>query len=98
MFGKMDPYCVITYREETFKTDVKNNAGKKPKWDQTYQIDVKYVGDDINVKVYDKDVFGSDYVGQANIKWSSLCMNGGMDDWFDLMYSSKKAGSIRLKC
>jgi len=42
-------------------------------------------------------VFDSDFVGEASIKWSSLCMNGGMDDWFDLLYRGKKAGQIKLK-
>ena len=32
-FGKMDPFCIIEYRQERHKTQVKQNAGKTPKWD-----------------------------------------------------------------
>lgn len=32
MVGKMDPYVVIRTARGDFTTSVKNNAGKKPKW------------------------------------------------------------------
>jgi Ca2+-dependent lipid-binding protein len=31
-FGKMDPYCVISVKDKTFKTRVHQNGGKNPKW------------------------------------------------------------------
>ena len=37
-------------------------AGKTPRWDQAFDIDVKYLGDDVNVKVFDEDVTSSDLV------------------------------------
>ena len=30
--NKMDPYCIIEVREQRFKTSVKEEAGKEPKW------------------------------------------------------------------
>lgn len=48
-FGKMDPYCKISTRQQNFKTAVKNGAGKTPTWNETFQVDVKYVGDDLTV-------------------------------------------------
>ena len=62
-FGKMDPFCIIEYRQDRWKTAVKQNAGKVPKWDQTYDIDVKYVGDDMWIKVFDEDITDNDPVG-----------------------------------
>jgi len=61
----MDPYCVLTTREQTFKTAVKQGAGKVPKWNQEFEIDVKYFGDDLTIKVYDEDVTSSDFIGEC---------------------------------
>ena len=80
----MDPFCIIEYRQERHKTQVKNNAGKTPRWDQMFDIDVKYIGDDMYVKVFDEDVTDNDAVGAAQIKCSSLCVPGGLDEWFTI--------------
>jgi len=53
MFGKMDPYCKINYREADFKTKVKQNAGKHPVWNENFDIDIQYIGDDITFSVMD---------------------------------------------
>jgi len=38
-------------------------AGKTPKWNQTFDIDVKYIGDDLTLTILDEDVTSSDKVG-----------------------------------
>jgi len=83
-FSKMDPFCVITCREEKYKTKVLQGAGKLPKWNETYDIEVKYIGDDMTIEVRDEDVTSSDLIGSTVIKLSSLCANGGLDEWFKL--------------
>lgn len=97
MFSKMDPYCKLQTRDQRFKTKVLQGAGKLPKWNETIDIDVKYIGDDLNIEVLDEDVTTSDLVGSTTIKLSALCMNGGMDEWYDIQYKGKKAGAIHLK-
>jgi len=72
-------------------------AGKAPKWDQVFDIDVKYIGDDMAITVYDEDVTCSDLVGKSSVKISSLCVNGGMDDWFPIQYKGKQSGQVHLK-
>jgi Ca2+-dependent lipid-binding protein len=93
----MDPYCILKVRDDTWRTKVLDEAGKLPKWNETFDIPVKYVGDDLNIQVLDEDLTKSDLVGSANIKMTSLCCNGGMDDWFDIQYKGKKAGTVHLK-
>jgi len=61
----MDPFCIVEYRQQRFKTATKNNAGKTPKWDQTYDIDIKYIGDDMYIKVFDEDLTDNDAVGAS---------------------------------
>ena len=84
MFGKMDPYAVLQCRESTYRTKVKDNAGKTPKWHEVWELDVKYVGDDLHIQVKDQDVTKSDDVGNTSLKLSSLCVGTGIDEWFDL--------------
>ena len=96
-FGKMDPYVKIISRQQNFKTNVKDGAGKTPVWNQTFNIDVKYVGDDLTIQVYDEDVGSDDVVGVATIKLSALCVNNGIDEWFQVAHKGKSAGQVHLK-
>jgi len=91
-FGKMDPYAIVKYREQEHKTQTKNNAGKTPVWNSTYDLDIKYIGDDITIVVYDEDVTSSDLIGECTFKPSTLSVPGGITEWFDLQYKGKKAG------
>lgn len=62
-FGKMDPFAVCEYRQQKFKTKVKQNAGKTPVWNEMFTIDVKYIGDDMYIKVFDEDVTENEAIG-----------------------------------
>jgi Ca2+-dependent lipid-binding protein len=97
LFGKMDPYAVITLRETKVRTKTKQNAGKNPKWLEMFDIQVRYIGDDMEINVFDEDVTTSDLVGTAILKVSSLCLPQGLDDWFEIRYKGKKSGAIHLK-
>ena len=106
-FTGMDPYVKITYRMEEFKTATKD--GKNPEWNEAFDIDVKYVGDDMIIQVMDKCTEGDDtvsiyvmltviifaQVGETNIKASSLIPD--IDDWFPIQYKGKQSGSLHLK-
>jgi len=60
-------------------------------------IDVKYIGDEIFMQVFDEDLMDSDLVGETTIKISSLCFGTGLDEWFDITYKGKYAGKVHLK-
>ena len=76
---------------------VKDDAGKTPVWNQTFDIDVKYVGDDLYLEILDEDVCADDKVGETSIKLSALCANNGIDEWFSIAYKGKPAGHVHLK-
>lgn len=84
--GKMDPFCVIDYRQARNKTVTKHDAGKTPVWNQTFEYDIKYIGDDMVFKVFDEDLTENDPVGAFNTKVSALAVPGGLDEWFTLTY------------
>ncbi len=92
MFGKMDPFCKIQYRDQNITTTVQKNAGKLPRWNETFDINVQYQGDDVHLEVLDEDITKNDVVGSSTFKMSSLCVNQGIDTWFDIQYKGKKAG------
>jgi Ca2+-dependent lipid-binding protein len=46
--------------------------------------------------VFDQDVTSDDKVGEVSIKISSLCTNGGIDEWFEIQYKGKVAGKVHL--
>ena len=96
-FGKMDPYVKIQTRQQQLRTKTKNSAGKTPVWNETFNIDVKYVGDDMTLIVYDEDPGADDKVGEATFKLSALCVGNGIDEWFQIAHKGKSAGQVHLK-
>lgn len=65
-FGKMDPYCIFETRQQRVRTKMLANAGKTPNWmGEVVTIDVKYIGDDINLSVWDDDPGKDDLIGSA---------------------------------
>jgi len=68
LLNKMDPFATVKYRQQDFKTKAIQGAGKTPVWSETFEIDVKYQGDDLVLKIFDEDVICSDLVGTATIK------------------------------
>ena len=62
--GKQDPFIRFIYDGKTMETDVKDNAGKSAKWDETFQFPnvlQRLKGQDSLVfQAYDKDLTSSD--------------------------------------
>jgi Ca2+-dependent lipid-binding protein len=93
----MDPYCVLQVRQDIFKTAVKQDAGKTPVWNQTFDVLVHYIGDDFTIKVMDEDVTSADAIGSFEAKLSAICVPGGLDDWFTITYKGKSAGQVHVR-
>ena len=96
-FGKMDPYCKVEVNGHTFKTRVHQNGGKNPVWGDEFECPIQNMNDDIHIKVVDEDVSSDDFIGMTILKVSSLVYNNGVNDWFDVTYKSKSAGSIHIQ-
>ena len=95
--SKMDPYVIIHNRFQKCRTATHDEGGKEPIWNETLELDVKYIGDDIKVWVMDENITADGCIGEASIKLSSLCVNGGLDDWWIVTHKGKKAGSLHMK-
>ena len=51
----------------------------------------------MHLMVMDENVTDSDVVGEAKIKLSSFCVEGGIDEWYEIQYKGEPAGHIHLK-
>ena len=76
----MDPFCEIEVHKKSFKTKTHLNAGKKPKWNQKFTIDVKNLTEDLSVIIWDECIGDNDVVAYRVIKLSEICVHGkGID-------------------
>ena len=91
-FGKMDPYCVLTFKTQKFKTRTHQDGGKNPKWGDEFEIRINDLHDEIKFSIMDEDVTSDDTVGFGLVKVSSLILNHGVTDWFSITYENKLAG------
>ena len=73
-------------------------AGKTPNWmGELVTIDVKYIGDDIHLSVWDEDPGKDDLIGEAEIKTSSMCVGHGIDEWYKVFFKGRECGVIHLR-
>ena len=96
-FSKMDPYAVLTVKSQKYRTKTLDGAGKKPKWNQSFDIYVASTSDDMVVTVWDEDVTSDDKVGEATVKIHDLITMGSGGAWIDIFWKGKKAGKVMMK-
>ena len=53
MFGNMDPFVLIEYRKQKFKTKVIDEGGLNPKWNETFMIPIFSVDDLLTITCKD---------------------------------------------
>lgn len=97
MIGKSDPYAVIQYGENEYRTPVTYNT-QDPNFNVQYDIDIPNNPKDRNIIItlYDSDKFGKDVcIGNMNIDIGKVMNIGKMDeDWYPL--HGTKSGEIRV--
>jgi len=71
----MDPYVTLKYNKIQFKTDELVNAGKTPKRDKIFDVEVTSISDNFLIEVYDVDVFNNELIGAGIAKGRDLCVD-----------------------
>ena len=103
VFGKMDPYVVMSSREQTWKSKTAGDAGKTPKWkhhDGHFEVEVKFLGDDIKYHLWDEDTLSKDDdIAEGSCHLSAFTREGEsvIEEWFGLKYKGKDAGRIKFR-
>jgi len=105
LIGKMDPYVIVKYGDEEFKSQVVKNGGTNPTWDHFFEYNVKNEDADqpLRFEVFDHKVIGKDrQIGRADIALGLLVKHaGGKEEGhaFQLVHfdnPEEKAGTIRV--
>ena len=72
LFSKMDPFCEIKYSGKKYRTKVKEEAGKKPKWNEEFQFKITDISSQFTITVFDEDMTTNDLVGDVVISAKKL--------------------------
>jgi len=102
-FGKQDPYIKFVYNGTELQTDVKDDAGKQAKWDETFGLSgistqVKNKGIVI-FQAFDKDIASSDFLGCTKpFKLEEHVSDDKLYDFDLVLYDKKdkKTGNLKL--
>ncbi len=95
VFNKSDPYVIIKYNNEEFKTSVVKNT-LNPSWEQDIELDLSRAHKTIRFVLYDWERIGNDdLLGKIDISISDLVQNtANGPKWYKLQ--NCKSGSILL--
>merc|ERR1712083_560262 len=93
----MDPYAIFKCREFDWKSNTVEKGSTHPKWDsQMFDLDVKYMGDDLYYYFYDDDPGKDEKIVDGCSKISTFCAEPHIDMWHKLEWKGKEKGSVRL--
>jgi Ca2+-dependent lipid-binding protein len=79
----MDPFCVLSFRGHEVKTTVKDNAGKKPVWNEKFTFNIQAITETFKIDVLEEDLAGNDEVGFLQLPFSRICKDKN-DEWFGI--------------
>lgn len=100
--GASDPFCVISFGPQTFRTQVTHNT-LAPKWNQECRLPIHQHSKTwtLNLAVWDWDRIGAnDLIGRADVDapGTNLIDGATHDMWLDLMTEKQKpAGRIHVR-
>ena len=87
----------MVFKGKKYRSKTLDYAGKTPKWNEKFILDVTSADEDLMLRVWDQDLTSSDAVGFVKFKMSSLIINMGVDAWFDIMFENKSAGQVHIR-
>ena len=86
----MDPFVEICFANKKYRSITAKAGGKFPKFNQSFEIEICSLNDDLSFTVMDENVISNDFVrlflfnrqiGRIFLKASALCINNGVRDW-----------------
>ncbi len=96
MFGKMDPYVKITHGNTVVKSQVNEDGGKTPKWNDSLQMPF-YNNQNIVIEVYDKEKVGTDkIIGDGILMADQVIQQPNGHFQISLTHDRKSTGTINV--
>merc|ERR1712080_322846 len=91
-FGKMDPYALVTFGKEKFKSNTVKNS-QNPEWKYDIKFDINSeTPDEVTLEVYDADVGKDDALGRATISLREIINDKVNNKWIKL--EATKSGEV----
>jgi hypothetical protein len=99
LFGKMDPYCLITLGTQQWKSQICKNGGKTPTWNDEVSFMVQPGVDIMRVALYDDKLIGSDkLIAEGVIPVDKLfSFSSPFEEKIPLTFKTKPCGFIQLR-
>ena len=76
--GKMDPFVVVKYADNNYKTNVAQGAGKTPVWKEDFNIGTAD-NDRIFIESWEEDADGSEFIGVSIVDIATKLGAGEQD-------------------
>lgn len=99
LFGTMDPFVVITHKGVKYKTKVIAGGGRRPVWNDTFEIPLDSHSDELLITCFDEDILQDDFVGEKIYLASQLCneLSSLQRSTLELEFKGKKAADILIE-
>ena len=82
----MDPFLAIDFKGRLYKTKVLDGAGKHPIWNETFNLPVESMAEEVKIGCYDEDLIVDDLIGETTVTIAKLCSGQGIRDWIPIHY------------
>ncbi|KAJ3692998.1 hypothetical protein LUZ60_012093 [Juncus effusus] len=98
IFGKMDPYAILSCRSHEQKSSVKKNAGSDPEWNESFVFAISDDVTELHIKLMDRDICtADDCVGVAKIPLEPVFMEGKIPPTFyNVVTDNEYHGQIKV--
>lgn len=95
--GTMDPYITIEYQGMEFKTQTIKGGGKRPTFNETFEIEVYRVSDEIKFACFDDDILINDVVGEKSFPVRNLCQAKLVKKVVPLEFEGSRVGDLVIE-
>lgn len=91
--SKMDPFVVVKYADNNYKTNVAKQGGKTPVWKQEFNIGTAD-NDRIFIQSWEEDPEGSQFIGVTIVDIATKLGAGQID--LQVTKDKKKQGTLKI--
>ncbi|KAF9099242.1 hypothetical protein BGX27_000650 [Mortierella sp. AM989] len=101
-FGKQDPFVLFKLGNVSKRTTTDIRGGQRPRWKDDQISIYMYASDakdakSLYVTCLDEDQKKNDLIGDCVINLAKVLEQGEQDDWFELSYKGREAGTLLLQ-
>ena len=101
-FSKMDPFIVVTYNGEKYRTNTCDEGGMTPHWNSVLNIPIiNPKTDSIHIQCLEEDLTTDDYIGSADVPikhiWNYTGVKGKGTEVIELYHDNEVSAEITIE-